>query len=523
MNEINKKIIMKLVKEDYDRSELESLKRDVAKQHQGSCPSNISLLQTYHKLVENETIESSEQIEKILRTRPVRSLSGIVNVSVLTKPYDCPGECIYCPQSENAPQSYVDKEPAVMRAQLTNYDPKEQVRTRIEGLKKEGHPTDKIELRIIGGTWSYYPKQYQVEFVKDCFDACNEEESETLEEAQRKNKEADHRIIGLSVETRPDYINKEEIKQLRELGVTRVELGVQTLSDKILKKVRRGHGVAATVKATKLLKDAGFKVSYQMMPDLPGSDFETDKETFKKLFSNQNYQPDLLKIYPTVVLEGTPLYEWYKEGKHEPYTKEELTKLIKEIKKGVPRYVRIQRIIRDVPTDQIVAGCTTSNLRQEIHRDMEQEDWQCNCIRCREVSKEYKDEPLELFRKDYPASDGKEIFLTFESEDRERLYSLLRLRKPSFIDSDTEATLSLKDSALIRELHTYGQEVPIDSNENDKAQHKGLGKKLIQKAEQIAQEEFGLNKIAIISGVGVRNYFRKRGYELQDTYMVKNL
>lgn len=518
MNEINKKIILKLAKGDYDRSELEALKREVAKQHQGSCPSNISLLQTYHKLVKNETIDSSERLEKTLRTRPVRSLSGIVNVSVLTKPYECPGQCIYCPQSENVPQSYVDQEPAVMRAQLADYDPKQQVKTRINGLEKEGHPTDKIELRIIGGTWSYYPDQYQIEFVKNCFDACNEKESNTLEQAQKKNEEADHRIIGLSVETRPDYINKKEIKQLRELGVTRVELGVQILSDKILKKVQRGHGVKATTKATKLLKDAGFKISYQMMLDLPGSDFETDRETFEKLFSDQDFQPDLLKIYPTVVLEGTPLYEWYQQGKYEPYSKEELTELIKEIKKEVPRYVRIQRIIRDVPTDQIVAGCTTSNLRQEIHRDMEQEEWQCNCIRCREVGNNYQDEPLKLFRQDYSASDGKEIFLTYESKDRQRLYSLLRLRIPS----DKEPAFSaLKNSALIREMHTYGQEVPVDQMGKG-AQHKGLGKKLIKKAEQIAQQN-DFNKIVVIAGVGVRNYFRKRGYELKGTYMVKNL
>ncbi|MEF8847395.1 MAG: tRNA uridine(34) 5-carboxymethylaminomethyl modification radical SAM/GNAT enzyme Elp3, partial [Candidatus Paceibacterota bacterium] len=333
--EINKKIILKL-NDTYDKSDLESLKRQVAKEEQESCPSNISLLQTYHKLVDNETIEESKHIEKLLRTSPVRSLSGIVNVSVLTKPYECPGQCIYCPQSENAPQSYVDKEPAVMRAQLNDYDPAGQVRTRLEGLEKEGHPTDKIELRIIGATWSYYPDDYQKKFIKRCFDACNGEESQSLKKAQKKNEEADRRIIGLSTETRPDYINKKEIKQLRNLGVTRVELGVQTLSDKILKKVKRGHKVKDTIEATKLLKDAGFKVSYQMMPDLPGTDLQKDKEVFKELFSNSNFKPDLLKIYPTVVLEGTPLYDWYKEGKYTPYTKEELIRLIKDIKKEVP-------------------------------------------------------------------------------------------------------------------------------------------------------------------------------------------
>jgi len=470
-------------------------------------------------MVENKTIAESNHIEKILRTRPVRSLSGIVNISVLTKPYDCPGQCIYCPQSENAPQSYVDKEPAVMRAQLTEYDPFRQVKTRLEGLKKEGHPTDKIELRIIGGTWSFYPKDYQEQFVKECFDACNKEDSDSLKEAQHKNEVTDHKIIGLSIETRPDYINKKEIKQLRKLGVTRVELGVQTLSDEVLKKVQRGHSVEATIKATKLLKDAGFKVGYQMMPGLPGSDLKQDREVFEKLFSNAKFQPDLLKIYPTVVLEGTPLYDWYQKGKYEPYEGEELIKLIKDIKKQIPRYVRIQRIIRDVPVDQIIAGCTTSNLRQVIHDQMRQEDWQCNCIRCREVGKDYKDEPLKLFRKDYEASEGKEIFLTYESKDRQRLYSLLRLR----ILSDEKPVFPvLENAALIREMHTYGQELPVSNSDEQAAQHKGLGKKLIKKAEQITQQE-GLEKIAVISGVGVRGYFRKRGYELKDTYMTKKL
>lgn len=495
----------------------------MAKKHQASCPSNISLLKTYHKLVDNETIEPSPQIEKLLRTRPVRSLSGIVNVSVLTKPYPCPGECIYCPYQEGTPKSYLKGEPAVMRAELSDYDPHQQVEGRIKSLQKEGHPTDKIELRIIGGTWSYYPHQYQNYFIKKCFEAANGESSSSLNRAQQQNENADHRIIGLSIETRPDFIDKKEIRHLRNLGITRVEIGVQTLSDKILNLVKRGHTVQDTAKATKLLKNAGFKVCYQMMPNLPGSSIEQDNQMFKDLFSDSKFQPDLLKIYPTVLLKQAPLYQWYRQGKYQPYSKNQLIKLLKSIKKDIPYYCRIQRIIRDIPTDQIVAGCKVSNLRQIIHQQMREEKWQCNCIRCREVRNHYgPKEKLKLFRENYKASKGKEVFLSLETPNR-KLYALLRLRVPTYIFEKKKHFIPvLNNSAIIREVHTYGQMVPIAGNKLA-PQHKGLGKKLIKQAERIARQEFGLEKMVVISAVGARNYFRKLGYELKDTYMIKEL
>jgi len=496
------------------RADLDSFKREIAKKYEIPCPSNIGLLEAYHKLVKNKIVKKSPILEELLRTRPIRSLSGIVNISVLTKPYPCPGKCLYCPTEKGIPKSYVSGEPAVERAKKLNYDPYLQVRKRIEMLKLEGHPTDKIELRIVGGTWSYYPKKYQNWFIKKCFDAGNKKSSKDLKRAQKLNEMARHRIVGLSIETRPDFINLSEIKRLRGLGVTMVELGVQSIYDDILKLNLRGHGVKETIISTELLKDAGFKVLYQMMPNLPGSNLKKDEKMFGELFSNPNFQPDLLKIYPCALLKEAPLYKWWKAGKYKPYTESQLINLVKKIKKKIPYYVRIQRITRDIPSQKVIIGpAKISNLRQIIAREMEREGWQCRCIRCREVREKYEPkEKLYLYRQDYDASGGREIFLSFENKNRTKLYSLLRLR------------ITSQNKATVREIHTYGQLYPLRGRVAlISPQHKGLGKKLIKEAEKIAKNEFGLNKIAVISGVGVRNYWKKLGYKLKDTYMIKNL
>ncbi|PIQ07440.1 MAG: tRNA uridine(34) 5-carboxymethylaminomethyl modification radical SAM/GNAT enzyme Elp3 [Candidatus Nealsonbacteria bacterium CG18_big_fil_WC_8_21_14_2_50_37_10] len=508
-------IIKDLIKRQVKtRADLDSFKREIAKKYEIPCPSNIGLLKAYHKLVKNKIVKKSPILEELLRTRPIRSLSGIVNISVLTKPYPCPGKCLYCPTEKGIPKSYVSGEPAVERAKKLNYDPYLQVRKRIEMLKLEGHPTDKIELRIVGGTWSYYPKKYQNWFIKKCFDAGNKKSSKDLKRAQKLNEMARHRIVGLSIETRPDFINLSEIQRLRGLGVTMVELGVQSIYDDVLKINLRGHGVKETILATKLLKDAGFKVLYQMMPNLPGSNLKKDEKMFGELFSNPNFQPDLLKIYPCALLKEAPLYKWWKAGKYKPYTESQLINLVKKIKKKIPYYVRIQRITRDIPSQRILVGAAKiSNLRQIIAREMEREGWQCRCIRCREVREKYEPkEKLYLYRQDYDASGGREIFLSFENKNRTKLYSLLRLR------------ITSQNKATVREIHTYGQLYPLRGRVAlISPQHKGLGKKLIKEAEKIAKKEFGLNKIAVISGVGVRNYWKKLGYKLKDTYMIKNL
>ncbi|MCX6760760.1 MAG: tRNA uridine(34) 5-carboxymethylaminomethyl modification radical SAM/GNAT enzyme Elp3 [Candidatus Nealsonbacteria bacterium] len=511
MNNFNENIIRELIKVKADSPpDLASAKRKISKENKSSFPTNISLLKTYHELLRDKSIGPSEKIEGLLKTRPVRSLSGIVNVAVLTKPYPCPGKCIFCPTEKGIPKSYLSGEPAVERAKRLHFDPYLQVKKRIEMLENEGHPTDKIELRIIGGTWSFYPKKYQEWFIKKCFDACLEKNAENLKIAQRLNEKARHRIIGVSIETRPDFINEKEIKHLRDLGITMVELGVQSTYNDVLKSSKRGHGIKKTIKATKLLKDAGFKILYQMMLNLPESSPKRDEKMFEELFSNPDFQPDLLKIYPCALLKEAPLYKQWKKGKFHPYKAKQLEAIVKAIKKKIPYYVRIQRITRDIPSQRIAAGATKiSNLRQTISGQS-----MCRCIRCREIKEKYdRKEKVFLFKQEYPSSDGKEIFLSLENKERTKLYSLIRLR------------LSSEGKAIIRELHTYGQLVSIGKGlkSNKSAQHKGMGKKLIKEAEKIAKKEFKVKKIAIISGVGARGYYRKLGYKLEDTYMVKNI
>ena len=471
----------------------------------------MSILKSYHELVKSKKLKENSRIELILRTRPVRSLSGIVNISVLTKAYKCPGKCIFCPIEKDLPKSYLSGEPAVERAKKLKFNPYLQVKKRIEMLEKEGHPTDKIELRVVGGTWSYYPRTYQNWFIKRCFEACNAKNSKSLLEAQKINEKTNHRIIGLSIETRPDFINEGEIKHLRELGVTLVELGVQSTYDDVLSTNRRGHSREQTIAATKMLKDSGFKVLYQMMPNLAGSTLAKDKNMFQELFKNSDFQPDYLKIYPCALIKGTKLYSLWKNKKYSPYTEKELISLVKEIKKIVPPYVRIQRITRDIPAQSIAAGpAKLTNLRQVLTNSMEKEGWRCGCIRCREIKGNYNPkEKLYLSKIEYGASGGKEIFLSFEDKTKRKLHSLLRLR---LIDG----------KAFIREVHTFGQMQSITSQKEKSPQHKGLGKKLIKEAEKIAKKNKSKMMI-VISGVGVRGYYKKLGYKLKDTYMVKSL
>ncbi len=537
-------------------------KRKLSKKFKFSIVSNINLLKAYHNYCADKSIKPSETINDLLKKRLIRSLSGVAVVSVLTKPYPCPGKCLYCPTEKGMPKSYLSNEPAVMRAILNDFDPQKQVKTRLQSLEMQGHPTDKIELIIIGGTWSYLPKSYQKHFITECFRAANENSKlqipnykqipnskfqiSKLPNEQKKNETAKNRIIGITIETRPDYINEKEILLLRKLGVTRVELGVQSVYDDALKFNLRGNSVKDIIQATKLLKDAGFKICYHIMPNLPGSDIKTDKKVFEELFSNPDFQPDLLKIYPCAVLREAPLYKLWQEGKYKPYAEKELINLLLEIKKTIPYYCRIQRLTRDIPSGSIVEGpAKISNMRQVLAKISEQQGWKCKCIRCREVRENYNaKEKLFLFRQEYDASGGKEIFLSYESKNRERLYSLLRLRIPSYIYSHghiripersskerSEVALfaCLKNSAVIRELHTYGQLHPLiyrcraSVNSVISPQHKGLGKKLIQKAEKIAKKEFGTKNIAVISGIGAREYYRRLEYKLKDTYMIKKL
>jgi len=505
--------------------DLLNFKREMAKKFKIPLSSNTQLLREYHNLLEKKRIKKNEILERILRKKPVRTLSGVAVVSLLTKPYSCPGKCIFCPTEKNLPKSYLRGEPAAERAFNLNFDPYDQVKKRVESLKAQGHPTDKIEIRIIGATFSFYLKNYKIWFLANLFAAANERKKikkadiKNLKIEQRFNEKAKNRVVGISIETRPDLVTEKEIILIRSLGVTMVELGAQTIFDDILKNCQRGHGKKETISATKLLKDAGFKVMYQMMPNLPGSDSKKDLLAFKEIFGNENYKPDWLKIYPCLVCKRTKLYEIWRKGKYKSYPEKELINLLIKIKKFTPEWIRIARLFRDIPAPLIESGSKVSNLREVVKTEMKKRNLKCKCIRCREAGRNFNPkEKIFLFRKNYRASNGKEIFLSFENKKREKLFAFLRLRLPS-----NEVFIAvLRNSAIIREIHTYGQQIPLKGKKTA-VQHKGLGKKLIKEAEKITKKEFGLSKIAVISGVGVREYYKKLGYKLKNEYMVKEV
>lgn len=516
-----------LEKKILTEKELSVVKRWASKKFKISPPSNVDLIKVYHKLLKKGKIQDNKNFEKLLKKRKVRSLSGVTVVSVLTKPYLCPGKCIYCPKERDVPKSYLSGEPAVERAKKLHFSPYLQVQKRIESLKNQGHPTDKIEIRIIGGSFSVYPQKYKNWFLKNCFGAANDrtkKKIKSLEKEQKKNERAKHRLVGISIETRPDLINQSEIKKLRNLGVTMVELGVQSVTDKILEKCERGHKTKETIQATQLLKDAGFKIMYQVMQNLPGATLKNDLIDLRNIFQDQVFRPDWLKIYPCLVCKNTKLYQLWRERKYKSYSDKELINLLIKIKLDLPYWVRVARIFRDIPAPKIESGSKVSNLREVVLKKIKEQNRRCRCIRCREIRKNYDpEEKIYLIREDYNASDGKEIFLSFENKKRLKLLSFLRLRIPSQFFSDKNHFIpSLQKSAIIREIHTYGEVVPISTKEKA-PQHRGLGKRLVQEAENISKKEFNILKINVISGVGVRDYWRKLGYRLQNTYMTKDL
>ena len=453
-----------------------------------------------------------------------RTISGVTPVAVMTQPAECPGRCIYCPTYSATPQSYTPESPAVLRGIRCDFDAAGQVRLRLKALSEMGHPTDKIELIIMGGTFLATPPEYQYGFIKGCYDALNGEESTTLEEAKHRNETAENRCTGLCIETRPDWCGPEEIERMLEFGTTRVELGVQTLDEAVYQLVQRGHGVEAVVRATKLLKEHGFKVHYHWMPGLPGSTPEKDLEMSRQLFADPRFRPDGLKLYPTVVVEGTELERWYRQGRYQPYPRDVMIDLMADIKALVPRYVRISRVLRDIPSKFIVAGCRDS-LRGVVRERMEERGTECKCIRCREYGHRLmsgrETGEAHLARTDYEASGGAEVFLSFEDMD-ETLFGLLRLRvQPHPI---ARAGQEKGPSAVVRELHVYGPEVPLRRQDATAAQHKGLGKSLFREAERIAREEFHAGQMAVLSGAGAREYYRTEfGYDEKGGYMVRYL
>ena len=456
--------------------------------------------------------------------KPVRTISGVSVITVVAKPASCPGKCLYCPDIKNVPKSYTGLEPAIQRGIRNQFDPFLQTNDRLNQYKSTGHPSDKIEILILGGTFLALEKRYQEWFVKRIFDALNEKDSKTLEEAQKLNEIAKHRCVGLTIETRADYCFEEHINQMLKLGTTRVEIGVQSIYPEILKKVRRGHDVEDAIHATQLAKDSCLKCTYHIMPGL-FVDFKKDLNQFKVLFKDERFKPDSLKIYPTLVIEGTELYEMWKKGEYKPLTTKEGVKLLSKAMKYIPKYCRIIRVQRDIPTTEVIAGIKKSNLRELVEKECEKKKVMIKEIRYREVghkmSKGIFPNPdmIKLCRLDYDASGGKEVFLSFEDVKNDVLIGFVRLRIP-FKPFRPEID---ENTALIRELHVYGPTVPIGKFKEKAWQHKGFGKRLLQEAERIAREEFNMKKMVVISGVGVREYYYRFGYKIDVPYVSKFL
>ncbi len=471
--------------------------------------------------------------------KPTKTISGITPVAVMLPPRKCKhGNCIYCP-TMGVPQSYTPKSPVVLRAKSLDYDSFRQVEARIQAFEVMNHPTDKIELIIMGGTFLEYPEKFQYDFIKGLYDGLNEVVSKNLEEAKRKNENAKHRCVALCIETRPD-VCCEFVERMREFGCTRVELGVQIIDDEIYDYIKRGHKVKDVVQATKCLKNAGFKVGYHLMPGLPGSNTKKDLQLFKKIFSDEKFKPDQIKIYPCQVLPCSELEKIYWEGKYKPYTPEEIQKLLLNMIKIVPRYCRIMRIMREIPSEYLVAGTKHIGVRKDVEDELRVKGIKLDEIRYREVGFNKEDLNLDLKLKvtKYKASEGQEYFLEIVNKD-DILFGLLRLRIVSDKLNKSGATINRKSGstdnyklnksdnriAIIRELHVYGQSLKL-GDEGKFGQHTGLGKWLMGEAEEIAKKQ-KCKEVDVISGIGVREYYKKLGYGFDGIkgkeYMKKSL
>jgi elongator complex protein 3 len=546
MNEFFSELIESVKQKKLSKDDFSRLKQILCKKYKiVEVPTDIQILTHVKK-------EDLPFLKKYLKTKPVRTISGVAVVAIMTKPHKCPhGKCVYCPGGVdsafgNVPQSYTGKEPATMRGIRLGFDPYLQVFSRLEQYIVTGHNPEKVELIIMGGTFPSLPKKYQEEFVAFAFKAMNdfsklfykkgnfdfdkfreffelpgtiydkeraknlivklkrEKGKADLEKEQKRNEKSDIKCVGLTIETRPDYAIEKHAEEMLKLGATRVEIGVQSVFDEVLKKIERGHTVKETIDSFKILKNNGFKINAHYMIGLPGSDKEKDIEGLKALFSDENFRPDMLKIYPCVVTKGTRVYDDWKKGEYKPLTTEEAGEIISEAKRFVPEYCRIMRIQRDIPSTVIEAGPKMTNLRQYVNELMVKKGIKCRCIRCREIkNREIKNPQMKMM--EYSASGGKEYFISVEDEDY--LIGFCRLRVAD-------------DVAFVRELHVYGAAEQI--GEKGQVQHRGFGKQLMKKAEEIAKNK-RVKKIKVISGVGVREYYRKLGYKREGSYMLKKI
>ncbi len=520
---LNKQFILEALKANLKTEEdVEVFKKKFAKKHQKGTIANYNVVKAYRAMIEKGELKEDPEFLKIFRKRKIRSLSGVSVITALTKPYYCPGKCVFCPTEADMPKSYLSNEPGAMRAVLNDFDPWRQVTSRLKSLQNQGHPTDKIELIILGGTFSAYPKQYQTAFMRTCYNALNGTKYRKLEDAQKHNETAKHRCIAVSLETRPDHINKEELRHFRKLGCTKLQIGLQSLYDDILTLNKRGETVEQGRRAVQLARDAGFKFSVHIMPNLPGSTPKRDFQMMEQLFEDPAYKPDFLKLYPCTVVPFSELEKWWQKGEYQPYDDKTLLDLIIRSKKIVPEYCRIDRLVRDIPGESILAGNLDTNLRQLIQ--IKSKKPICRCIRCREIRNNIVNPNHIIYREQkFEASGGQEFFLTYDDEKQDKLLSLLRLRFPSQLNNNCKHFIKeLQDCAIIREIHTYGFQVKIGQKHDTASQHLGLGRKLIKKAEQITKKA-GIKKLAVIASIGTREYYRKWGYQLEGTYMIKNL
>jgi len=508
------------------REEVNRVKTRVAAAHRVErVPSNVEII---------NALRPKEKLKllPVLRRKTTRTISGVTVVAVMTKPYPCPQPepCAYCPggPSRGVPQSYTGFEPAAMRGLQNNFDPYLQVKSRMEQLRAVGHCVDKVELIVMGGTFPATPLEYQTWFIQRCLDAITAKESANLGEAKTNAENSRVRNVGITVETRPDWAKETQVDSVLSMGVTRVELGVQNLSDEIYRLVGRTHTIADVAEATRTAKDAGLKVAYHLMPGMPGSNPTLDLQAFRRVFTDPRFKPDMIKIYPCLVLEGTRAHEWYCKGVYRPYSTEEAANLIAEVKRTIPPWVRVMRVQRDIPAQLIVAGVNKSNLRQRVQQKLAENRERCACIRCREVGHrmtvdnvkpDLKKTKIRSTR--IEASCGQEIFISVEDPDNAVLIGYLRLRIPS--EKAHRPEIKAVPSAIVRELHVYGPLVPVGKHVARAWQHKGYGSMLLTEAERLSREDYDLKKLLVTSALGTKQYYARFGYEHDGPYVSKML
>ncbi|WP_435175002.1 tRNA uridine(34) 5-carboxymethylaminomethyl modification radical SAM/GNAT enzyme Elp3 [Halorussus sp. AFM4] len=531
-------LVERILDGEVERDDLESVKLEVCSEHSSpKVPKNSELL-------DHAPEERREDLQEVLQRKPVRTASGVSPVAIMTSPHQCPhGKCLYCPGGPgsefSSAQSYTGHEPAAARGVQNDYDPYGQVTLRLEQLREIGHPVDKVELILMGGTMTARSHDYQEWFVKRALEAMNDYDTDKspepaegesfaedpadvefryLEDVIAENETNDIRNIGTTFETKPDWCDPEQIDRMLDLGGTKVEVGVQTTYERINREMHRGHGVQASIDANRRLRDAAFKVGFHMMPGQPGMSKEMCLEDFRRLFEDEKWKPDYLKIYPTLVVRGTATYDWWYRDEYEPLQNEEAAELVAEIKSMIPKYTRLQRVQRDIPADFIDAGVWKSNLRQLARQKMEDHGWTCDCIRCREVGmNDENPENVELDVLTYEAAGGTEHFISYEDPDKDLLVGFCRLREPG-----NPVRRELENAALVRELHVYGPMVEVGDESHD-WQHKGYGRKLLRKAEEMAADA-SYDKISVISGIGAREYYREKlGYYQDGPYVSKRL